>query len=420
MPSADINTVTAPAATAERTTLHVLFALSLSHGLNDTIQALIPSIYPLLKGSYGLTFAQIGLITFVFQITGSLLQPWIGHYTDRRPLPYSLAIGMSITLAGLVVLARAPSYALILAGAGLVGTGSAIFHPEASRLARLASGGRHGFAQSLFQVGGNFGSSLGPLLAAAVVMPFGQAHILWFSLLALIGIGVLSRVGGWYRSHLVDLGNGRRAHRPAGPAPFSRGRTVLALAVLGVLLFSKFIYLSSLTNYYTFFLINKFAVSVQQAQLFLFLLLLAFAAGTMLGGPMADRFGHRIVIWFSILGVAPFSIALPHVGLAGCGVLSVIAGLILASAFSVILVYAQELVPGKVGMIAGFFFGFAFGTAAIGSALLGWLADHTGIQFVFRLCGYLPLLGLLTVFLPDLHPRKRAAVTPPAPNTLGS
>lgn len=407
-------------ASGERTTMGVLVALSLSHGLNDTIQALIPSIYPLLKESFALSFVQVGMITFVFQLTGSLLQPWIGHYTDRRPLPYSLALGMAITLTGLVLLARATSYPLILVAAGLVGTGSAIFHPEASRLARLASGGRHGFAQSFFQVGGNFGSALGPLLAAAIVTPFGRAHILWFSLLALLGIAVLGRVGSWYQQHLIELRAGRRSVRVISTPPCSRQRTILALAVLGVLLFSKFIYLSTLTNYYTFYLIEQFAVTAQQAQYLLFLVLLAFAAGTMLGGPMADRLGHRVVIWFSILGVAPFSIGLPYAGLVGCAVLSALVGVILSSAFSVILVYAQELLPGKVGMVAGLFFGFAFGIAGISSALLGWLADHTSVHFVFVVSGYLPLLGLLTVFLPRLDGRGAATSINPAPRTPGS
>lgn len=384
------------------TAFRVLLALSLSHGLNDIIQAMLPSIYPLLKDSFELSFTQIGLITFVFLVVASLLQPLIGHFTDRRPQPYSLAAGMCLTLIGLILLAWATSYPLILVAAGFIGLGSSIFHPEASRLARLASGGRHGFAQSLFQVGGNFGSALGPLLAAAIVVPRGQPHVMWFSLLALAGMVVLARVGAWYQRHLSDIR--RNNSGPiAEPAPFSTGRTVFILGVLGVLLFSKFVYLTSFTSYYTFYLIERFDVSVQHSQVYLFVFLFATAVGTILGGPIGDRFGRKIVIWFSILGVAPFSLVLPHVGLVGCALLSVIIGVVLASAFSVILVYAQELVPGKVGLIAGLFFGFAFGIAGLGSVLLGVLADHTSILFVFELCAWLPLLGLLTVFLPNLE-----------------
>jgi MFS transporter, FSR family, fosmidomycin resistance protein len=391
-------------AALEPTTLRVLLALSLSHLLNDVIQALLPAIYPLLKSSYGLTFTQIGLITFVFQTTASLFQPLVGQYTDRRPMPYSLAIGMTITLGGLVLLARASSFPAILLAAALVGTGSSIFHPEASRLARLASGGRHGLAQSLFQVGGNLGSALGPLLAAWVVMPRGQVHLLWFSIFALTGIAVMTRVGGWYQHHLAQFRRRNGGTTPAHPrAPLSGTRTKVALLVLAVLIFSKFFYLASLSSYYTFFLIEKFHVSAAHAQHFLFLYLLAAAIGTLLGGPLGDRYGRKIVIWVSILGVTPFSILLPHVSLVGCGLLSIVIGLIIASAFSAILVYAQELVPGKVGLISGLFFGFAFGMAGIGSALLGRLADFAGIEFVFNVCGFLPLLGLATVFLPDLR-----------------
>ncbi|MGH8020241.1 MAG: MFS transporter [Opitutaceae bacterium] len=398
-------------APVESAAFKVLLALSLSHGLNDTIQALLPSIYPMLKTSYGLTFAQVGLITFVFQLAGSLLQPFVGAYTDRRPLPYSLPVGMGITMAGLFLLSRADSFAVVLISAGLVGTGSAIFHPEASRLARLASGGRHGFAQSLFQVGGNFGSSLGPLLAAWIVVPRGQAHVLWFTLIALAAIVVLTRVGGWYQARLAGL------RGKTGPAsaplrgPFSRGVTLWALFVLGVLIFSKFIYLTSLTSYYTFYLIERFGISLERAQYYLFIFLFASAVGTIVGGPVGDRWGRKIVIWISILGVAPFSLALPHVGLVWCGVLSAIVGVILASAFSAILVYAQEMIPGKVGLVSGLFFGSAFGMAAIGSAVLGKVADETSIGFVFDVCGYLPLLGVLTAFLPDIERRRRRART---------
>lgn len=398
-----------PAATPGDVVVTILLALSLSHGLNDAIQALLPAIYPLLKASHGLTFTQIGLITFTFQCAGSLFQPFVGFYTDRRPLPYSLPVGMGSTLIGLVLLSRADSFPMLLVAAVLVGTGSAVFHPEASRLARLASGGRHGFAQSLFQVGGNFGTSVGPLLAAWVVVPRGQRHVLWFSLLALLAMAVLSGVGTWYQRRLAQTSRGTPVVNPLNlRGPLSPRATTRALVVLGVLVFSKFIYLSSLTSYYTFFLIEKFGISVERAQVLLFVFLFAAAVGTILGGPVGDRWGRKIVIWISILGVAPFTLLLPHVGLAGCGVLTAIIGVILASAFSAILVYAQELLPGRVGMIAGLFFGFAFGMAGIGSAVLGAIADRTSIFFVFDVCAWLPLLGLLTVFLPDLTRRREA------------
>ncbi|HWA10040.1 MAG TPA: MFS transporter [Opitutaceae bacterium] len=386
--------------------LRILLALSFSHLLNDTLQSLIPALYPLLKDNYGLSFAQIGMITFAFQVTASLLQPIVGIYNDRRPRPYSLAAGMGLTLAGLVLLSQAGSFPLLLLASALVGLGSAIFHPEASRIARLASGGRHGFAQSLFQVGGNLGSSLGPLLAALVVVPRGQAHVLWFSVLALLGMGILLRVGRWYGRSLAEQRNGPAAEGPAGHPTLPRRRVAVALAVLIVLIFSKYIYLTSLTSYYTFYLIGRFGLSVRQAQVDLFIFLFAVAAGTIIGGPLGDRYGRKYVIWISILGVAPFTLLLPHVGAGWTVALTILIGVILASAFSAILVYAQELVPGKVGLIAGLFFGFAFGIAGIGSALLGWLADHTSIAHVFQLCSFLPLLGLLTVFLPDLETRR--------------
>jgi len=379
----------------------VLVALSVSHMFNDTLQALIPSIYPLLKDSFQLTFTQIGLITFAFQLTGSLLQPLVGVYTDRRPLPYSLPVGMGFSLIGLTLLATAASYHWLVFAAALVGTGSAIFHPEASRLARLASGGKHGFAQSLFQVGGNFGSSLGPLAAAYIVMPRGQLHVLWFTAVALVGIVVLQRVGSWYRAHL-SLARKQPA-KSAVRSTLPRRTVVQAIAVLVLLIFSKYVYLTSLTSYYTFFLIEKFHVSASHAQIYLFVFLFAVAAGTILGGPIGDRYGRKLVIWVSILGVAPFTLWMPHTGLVGTVLLSVIIGVILASAFSAILVYAQELVPGKVGLIGGLFFGFAFGVAGIGSAGLGKLADHSGILYVFEVCSFLPLIGLLTAFLPSLE-----------------
>ena len=400
-----------PPATA--TVLRILLALSAGHLINDTLQSLLPAIYPLLKQSFGLSFAQVGLITFTFQLTASLLQPLVGSYTDHRPRPYSLATGMGLTLGGLVLLARAPSFHAILAAAALVGTGSSIFHPEASRLARLASGGRHGFAQSVFQVGGNFGSALGPLLAALVVAPHGQASVLWFTAGAVLGIILLGAVGRWYRGHL-EAARGRPAvHRPAVGALPPR-RVAWSLAILIALIFSKYFYLSSLTNYYTFFLIAKFGVSIAGAQIRLFFFLAAVAAGTLIGGPIGDRIGRRRVIWASILGVAPFTLLLPYAGPGATILLTVVIGLILASAFPAIIVYAQELLPGKIGLISGLFFGLAFGIAGIASALLGRLADHTSIFFVYRLCGFLPLLGLLAAFLPELDRPPAAAGSGPA------
>ena len=389
----------------------MLLAISVSHLLNDTIQALIPAVYPLLKTSLGLNFTQVGLITLTFQCTASLLQPLVGLYTDRRPLPYSLTAGMGFTLVGLVLLSRAGSFGAVLGSAALVGVGSSVFHPEASRLAHMASGGRHGFAQSVFQVGGNAGSSLGPLLAALVVVPRGQAHILWFTLLALVGILLLAVLGHWYGQNL------HRLHKPTptrvrpgadaeeaadAPRPLSRRTVIMSLGILMVLIFSKYFYLVSLTSYYTFYLIDKFGVSVSSAQMYLFLFLAAVAAGTFMGGPIGDRIGRKYVIWVSILGIAPFTLILPYANLFWTAALSVVIGAVLASAFSAILVYAQELVPGKVGLIAGLFFGFAFGMAGIGSAVLGKLADRTSIDFVYHVCSFLPLIGILTAFLPNV------------------
>jgi MFS transporter, FSR family, fosmidomycin resistance protein len=391
----------------------VLAAIGFCHLLNDMMQALIPAMYPMLKTGFGLNFGQIGLITLTFQLTASLLQPLIGLYTDHHPKPYSLMAGMGFTLVGLLYLAVTRSYAGLLASACLVGLGSAVFHPESSRVARMASGGQHGLAQSLFQVGGNTGSAVGPLLAAFIVLPRGQSSVAWFSLAALVGILVLWKVGGWYARHPASPSTPRGETRHGHPVLAPR-RVKLALAVLIVLIFSKYIYLSSLTSYYTFYLIHRFGVSVQSSQLHLFAFLGAVAAGTIIGGPVGDRFGRKLVIWCSILGVLPFTLLLPHVGLFWTGVLSVVIGLILASAFSAILVYAQELVPGKVGMISGLFFGFAFGVAGIGAAVLGKLADHTSIEFVYRLCAYLPALGLLTAWLPDLEPGAPAPVDGPA------
>jgi FSR family fosmidomycin resistance protein-like MFS transporter len=384
----------------------VLIALSFCHLLNDTIQALIPAIYPLLKDSFHLNFTQIGLITLTFQLVSSVLQPVVGLYTDRHPQPYSLAVGMGVTLCGLVLLALAATYQVVLFAAALVGTGSAVFHPESSRMARLASGGRHGFAQSLFQVGGNMGTALGPLLAAWIIVPRGQRHILWFSMLAFAGIVILSRVGGWYLRKVAVV---QRPSRPMAALPTRlRARQVsVALFILLVLMFSKFFYLASMTNYYTFYLMHRFGLSVQGAQIYLFIFLFAGACGTLAGGPVGDRIGRKRVIWVSILGMAPFSLLMPHAGLFGTAVLSVFASLVMASAFPAILVYATELMPGKVGMIAGLFFGLAFGLAGIASAVLGKLADLTGVEFVILACSFLPLLGLLTWFLPDVEKEER-------------
>lgn len=396
-------------ARAEATVMRVLWALSVSHLINDILQALLPALYPLLKDSYHLSFTQIGLITLTYQATGSLLQPLVGFYTDRNPKPYSLVVGMGMTLLGLILLSQAAGFATLCLAAATVGIGSAIFHPEASRVARMASGGRHGFAQSLFQVGGNFGTSLGPLLAAAIIIPRGQWHILWFTGLAFTGMLLLARVGRWYQRNLDRLQPRPRVVGAAAPKRLSRRQLAQAIGVLIMLVFSKYFYLVCLSNYYTFYLIDKFQLSVQASQLCLFVFLFAVAAGTIIGGPLGDRIGRKRVIWISILGVAPFSLLLPHVGLMGTVLLTVFIGVILASAFSAILVYAQELVPGNVGLMAGLFFGLAFGAAGIGSALLGHLADHTGIRFVFQLSAFFPLIGLLTAFLPEVEPARDKA-----------
>lgn len=391
-----------PETSAEKTVFPVLFALSFSHLMNDTLQSLIPSIYPLVKESFQLSFAQIGLITLTFQLTASLLQPVVGLYTDKYPKPYSLAIGMGFSLIGLVVLSMAPNFGTVLLSVGLIGIGSSVFHPEASRIAHMASGGRHGMAQSLFQVGGNAGSSLGPLLAAMIIVPFGQFSVIWFSLAALVAIIVLSRVGKWYKNNLYRLPTKKvKRDKMALGHRLSRKQIIWSVVVLLFLIFSKYIYMASLTNYYTFYLMDKFDVSVQASQVYLFVFLFAIAAGTFFGGPLGDRFGRKYVIWFSILGIAPFTLLLPYVNLFWTGTLTVLIGLILSSAFSAILVYAQELIPGKVGMVSGLFFGFAFGIAGIGSAVLGDVADATSIGYVFKICSFLPLLGLLTVFLPS-------------------
>ena len=407
-PAAIPVTTDTPASTpsSEGTQFAVLGGISFAHMLNDMIQSLILAIYPVLKSDFHLNFAQIGLITLTYQLTASMLQPLVGMVTDRRPMPYSLPIGMGFTLCGLLLLALAPNFPILLLAAALVGTGSSVFHPESSRVARMASGGRHGLAQSLFQVGGNTGASLGPLLAAWIIVPHGRGSVAWFSLAALLAIVVLLQVGRWYGRHHIARSKSSARHLTVVALP--RNQIIGALAILGLLIFSKYFYLASLSSYYTFYLIHKFGVSVQSAQVHLFVFLFAVAAGSLIGGPIGDRIGRKWVIWTSILGVAPFTLLLPHANLMWTGVLTVVIGLILASAFSAILVYAQELIPGRVGMISGLFFGFAFGMGGIGAAVLGGLADVHGIEYVYRLCAYLPLMGLITVFLPDIEKRARA------------
>jgi FSR family fosmidomycin resistance protein-like MFS transporter len=392
----------------ESTAFTVLAAISFSHLLNDTIQSLIPALYPILKVSFGLNFSQVGLMTLTLMLTASLLQPVVGLYTDRRPAPYSLVAGMGFTLVGLLLLSVAATFGWLLAAAGLVGVGSSVFHPESSRIARMASGGRHGLAQSLFQVGGNVGSSFGPLLAAFLVAPRGQSSIAWCSLGALLGMIVLWRIGNWHSEW--------RSERAATPSrgsavvanpSISPRRVVLSLAILAALIFSKYFYLASLTSYYTFYLISKFHVSVRTAQFDLFVFLGAVAAGTILGGPIGDRLGRKYVIWGSILGVLPFTLLLPHASLFWTPLLTMVIGLILASAFSAIVVYAQELVPGRIGLISGVFFGFAFGMGGLGAAVLGLLADRLGIEAVYAMCAFLPMIGLLAAFLPDIETASR-------------
>jgi FSR family fosmidomycin resistance protein-like MFS transporter len=402
-----------PRSLAETTIFPVLLALGFSHLLNDMMQSLLAALYPMIKNEFHLDFTEIGLITLTFQITASLLQPLVGLFTDRKPQPFSLATGMGFSLVGLLILAVANSYGVLLVGASLVGIGSSVFHPEASRVARLASGGRYGLAQSVFQVGGNAGQAIGPLLAALVVLPRGQPAIAWFSVAAMIGAVVLARVGWWYRANIPTVAPKSRA-RTAGGNTLSRGQIGFAIAILAALTLSKNVYSASLGSYFTFYLIQKFGLSVHDAQLHLFLFMASVAAGTLLGGPLGDRIGRKQVMWFSILGVLPFTLVLPYANLACTDVLVVIIGLVMASAFPAILVYAQELVPGRVGMIAGIFFGFAFGLGGLGAAVMGWVADRSGIEFVYRACSFLPLLGLLIAFLPNIGEprvvlRKRAA-----------
>ncbi|MBN9149391.1 MULTISPECIES: MFS transporter [unclassified Nitrobacter] len=377
----------------------VLGGISFSHFLNDTMQSLIPSVYPILKENYALDFAQIGMITLAFQVTASLLQPVVGYVTDRKAQPFSLAIGMGSTFVGLLLLSVAHVYGMILVSAGLIGLGSAVFHPESARIARMASGGRYGFAQSVFQVGGNFGAAMGPVLAALIIVPFGQPSIAWFSSIAFVAIVLLFQIGRWYKPRIAPRRSVMQVRSPEAPTP---ARTAAALAILIVLVFSKFIYMSSLTSYYTFYLIERFQVSTQTSQLLLFVFLAAVAVGVYFGGPLGDRFGRRYVIWFSILGVLPFTLLLPFANLPGTVALTVIIGLIISSAMPAIIVFAQELMPHRLGMISGMFFGFAFGAAGIGAAVLGEVADAKGIEFVYQICSFLPAIGLLAMFLPKM------------------
>ena len=396
--------LSSPPGLRQQTLFRVLAAISFSHLLNDTIQSLVPAIYPIFKASFRLSFAEIGLVAFAQQLTASLLQPLVGLYTDRRPTPYSLVVGMASTLVGLLLLSAAGSLPTLLAAVALMGLGSAVFHPESSRVARMASGGRHGLAQSLFQVGGNVGSSFGPLLAAFLVVPYGQRSIAWCSIVALIALVVLWRIGRWYAERTIATPVSSTQHAPAVVGTRVQPKHArIALAILVALIFSKYVYLASLTSYYIFYLITKFHVSVRAAQFDLFIFLASVAAGTILGGPIGDRFGRKWVIWISILGVLPFTLVLPYADLFWTRALTIVIGLILASAFSAILVYAQELFPDRVGLIAGVFFGFAFGIAGLGAAVLGALADRTSIEFVYRVCSFLPAIGILTGFLPELE-----------------
>jgi FSR family fosmidomycin resistance protein-like MFS transporter len=387
----------------------ILLMISFSHMLNDTIQSLIPSIYPMVKTNYHLNFSQVGLITLTFQMAASLLQPLVGLYTDHRPKPFSLVTSMAFTIIGLICMSQASHFYFLLVSVALIGIGSSIFHPEASKVAYLASGGKRGLAQSIFQVGGNAGSSLGPLLAALIIVPLGQSSLGWFSLLAVAAMGVLFFVGRWYQSNLHSIRQkNNRIH--SEHVRLSRVKIAMSIVILILLIFSKYFYIASMVTYLTFYMIEKFHVTVQHAQIYLFIFLFSVAAGTLLGGPLGDKFGRKYVIWFSILGAAPFTLLLPHVGMFWTAVLSVIIGIIIASAFSAILVYAQELLPGKVGLISGLFFGLAFGFGGLGSAALGVLADHKGIIFVYKTCSFLPLIGVLTGFLPNIGVNKNRAV----------
>ncbi|AWG26894.1 MFS transporter [Flavobacterium kingsejongi] len=388
----------------EKTVYPILFSIAFAHLLNDMLQSVIPSVYPIIKDSFNLSFTQIGMITFAYQIAASILQPFVGIYTDKRPQPFSQIFGMLFTTAGIVVLAFAANFHMILVSVILVGIGSSIFHPESSRVSYLASGGKRGLAQSIFQLGGNAGSAIGPLLVALIVVPYGQTHILWFVIISVIGMAILSKVAFWYQSHLTL----KKVKKAIELPDLSKNKIIWSVVILLVLIFSKYFYMASMSSYFTFYLIEKFHLSVQDAQFHLFLFLGAVAAGTLIGGPLGDKFGRKYIIWFSILGAAPFTMMLPYADLFWTGVLSVIIGIIIASAFSAILVYAQELLPKNVGMVSGLFFGFAFGMGGLGSALLGNLADHTSIDYVYHLCAYLPLIGVIAIFLPNLKHKKAA------------
>jgi len=390
----------------QKTIYSILFIISFSHFINDLLQAVIPAVYPLFKEKFNLSFTQIGMITFTYQLTASILQPFVGMYTDKKSKPYSLVFGMTFTLVGLFFVSIADSFSYLLIAVSLIGIGSSVFHPESSRVAHLASGGKKGLAQSIFQLGGNAGSAVGPLLAALIVIPHGQSYIIWFCAIALIGIFALYRIAIWYTDHLELKRQNKAAFKEVFTHQLSKKRVWFSLVILLVLIFSKYFYMASITSYYTFFLIDKFHLSIQQSQIYLFVFLGSVAAGTLMGGPIGDTFGRKYVIWISILGVAPFTLMLPYVSLFWIGILSVVIGLILSSAFSAILVYATELLPGKVGLVAGLFFGFAFGMGGLGSAVLGRLADLTSIEYVFKVCAFLPLIGVIAGFLPNIESKK--------------
>ncbi len=402
------NSVIHDSAAYQKTVYPILFAVAFAHLINDLLQIIIPSIYPLLKEDFNLSFTQIGFITFVYQLTASLLQPIVGAQTDKKPMPYSLVIAMCFTFTGLLLLSFASSYALILLSVGCIGIGSSIFHPEASRVAYLASGGKRGLAQSIFQVGGNSGTALGPLLVVLLVIPYGQSNVLWFLILAVVGMFVLSWIAKWYKSHLIFRAKNKNALREY-PLRLTKKQIKKSIGILLVLIFSKYIYMTSISSYFTFYLIEKFQLSIRESQYYLFLFFGSVALGTFLGGPLGDRYGRKYIIWFSILGSAPFTLMMPFANLFWTGIFAVVIGFILSSAFSAILVYAQELLPGKVGMISGLFFGFAFGIAGLGSAVLGYLADHTSIEYVYLLCSFLPLIGIVTYFLPNIRKAKLKA-----------
>ncbi|MEK8179735.1 MFS transporter [Flavobacterium buctense] len=385
---------------AQKTVYSILFSISFAHLLNDLIQAIIPSVYPILKQNYNLSFSQIGLITFAFQLTASIFQPFVGYYTDKHPKPFSQIYGMLFSLAGIISISFANNFYWILLSVMLIGTGSSIFHPESARISNLAAGGRRGLAQSIFQVGGNFGTALGPLLVALIVVPHSQVYILWFIIAATIGLGIISKIAFWYRDHLIN-----RQPKKVVFADFqrlSKSKVKWAIAILLIVIFSKFFYSASLSTYYTFYVMDKFHLSIKEAQFHMFIYLFAYAAGTILGGPLGDKIGRKYVIWLSVFGATPFALLLPYVNLFWTDVLMIIIGIIISSAFPAILVYAQELLPRKLGMISGLFYGFAFGMGALGSALLGTLADYTSIQYVYHVCSFLPLIGIICYFLPNL------------------